>query len=135
MSHYFHLCPTCGEDMMNDIPCSRCGYDYAARQQESKGDELSTDEWSEAYKAGMAGANEASDYCKDIVNGIIKEWREMKTRESEGVVVETHACYIFNLEDMSKHFKPNDRVRIVVTRIQNGDDPAYDSATSKGGGK
>ena len=53
-----------------------------------------------------------------------------RQQESEGVVVETHACYIFNLGDVSKHFKPNDRVRVVVTRMHDCDDPAYADALS-----
>ena len=79
MSHYFHLCPTCGEDMMNDIPCSRCGYDYAARQQESESDFLATP-WTPVVV--IIEGDDSGNAVEIEVLGT--RYR----RESEGVVVE-----------------------------------------------
>ena len=109
-------CPTCS-GMSGMPPCYTCNGSgvVKALQQESEG--VMND-----LKAQLADVEQMN-------HSLQKRIMEL---ESESVVVETNACYIFNLGDVAKHFKPNDRVRVVVTRIQYGDDPAYDSAANKG---
>ena len=43
MSHYFHLCPDCEGDMMDDIPCSNCRYSPAQSCREVL--EVSLEDW------------------------------------------------------------------------------------------